>query len=313
LMNLELLFWTADVTNNTYLYEIALNHADFTLTHHMRPNGSTHHIVDVADDGTVIEKFTTQGCDSRSRGCGDTYVWARGQAWAIYGFTMTYRFTGEERFLQAAIAASDYFIENLPDDFIPYYDFLEPIPSVRSKDTSAAAIAASAFLELFSYTHNDLYFNTSVDILESLITDTYSNKNTVSNSILRKSTLHRGMGNLGTSYADYYFLESLIRYMEIGSNNLPEIFVMNTLYLDQNYPNPFNNQTTIYYTLENEGLTNLSVYDISGRKILTIVNEILPSGSYEASFNAQGLPSGIYFYVLRANGNTISKKMTLLK
>ncbi len=313
MMNLEILFWTAEVTANKYLFEIALNHADFTLTHHMRPDGSTHHIVDVANDGSVIEKFTTQGCDSRSRGCGDTYVWARGQAWAIYGFTMTYRFTGEERFLQAAIDASGYFIDNLPDDFIPFYDFLEPISSVRSKDTSAAAIAASAFIELFRYTQNEQYFNTSVEILESLMTDTYSNKNTGSNSILRKSTLHRGMGNLGTSYADYYFLESIIRYMEIGSYILPEISMMNTLYLDQNYPNPFNNQTTIYYSLENEGLTNLSVYDVSGRKVQTIINEFLPSGTYSTSFDGNGLSSGIYFYILKSNGNILTRKMTLLK
>lgn len=313
LMNLELLFWTAETIENNELYNQALSHADLSLTHHMREDGSTYHIVDFSDDGSVIEKFTTQGCNSTAPGCGDKSVWARGQAWAVYGFTMIYRFTKEERFLEAAIKASDYFIENLPDDRVPIYDFLEPVPSVRTKDASAAAIVASGLFELYSYTKNVLYFNTAVDILESLTSDNYATINSDSNAILKKSTIHRGKGNVGTSYADYYYLEAIIRYMEQVQFDLPDIETENYLYLDQNYPNPFNNTTLIYYSTEEEGRVELAIYDYTGRLVQTLVDRSLPSGNYNIVFNSSGLPSGIYFYVLRSNRQTLSKKMTLLK
>lgn len=313
LMNLELLFWAAETTDNRDLYEQALSHADLTLTHHMREDGSSYHVVDFSNDGKVIDKFTTQGCNSRAPGCGERSVWARGQAWAVYGFTMIYRYTQEERFLQAAIKASDYFIDNLPEDRVPIYDFHEPVPSVRSKDASAAAIVASGLFELYSFTNNVHYFNTALDILESLTSENYSTINSDSNSLLKQSTLHRGKGNLGTSYADYYYMEAIMRYMEMIHVQFPKIEPENILYLDQNYPNPFNNSTLIYYTTEQEGRVELSIYDYTGRRVQTLVNRSLPAGHYDVIFNNSGLPSGIYFYVLRSNRQTLSKKMTILK
>lgn len=313
LMNLELLFWAAESIENRELYDQALSHADISLTHHMREDGSTYHIVDFSDDGTVLKKFTTQGCNSTSPGCKERSVWARGQAWAVYGFTMIYRFTKEERFLQAAIKASDYFIDNLPEDRVPIYDFLEPVPSVRSKDASASAIVASGLFELYTYTNDIHYFNTAVDILESLTSANYSTINSDSNSLLKKSTIHRGMGNLGTSYADYYYMEAIIRYMELVQAELPIIETETTLYLDQNYPNPFNNSTIIYYSTEQEGNVELSIYDYTGRRVQTVVDMFQSSGHYDIEFNSTGLPSGIYFYVLRSNNRTLSKRMTILK
>lgn len=313
LMNLELLFWAAETIENRVLFDQALSHADLSLTHHMREDGSTYHIVDFSDNGTVLDKFTTQGCSSISPGCGDRTVWARGQAWAVYGFTMIYRFTKEERFLQAAIKASDYFIENLPEDRVPIYDFFEPIPSVRSKDASAAAIVASGLFELYSFTNDIHYFNTAVEILESLTSDNYSTIHSDSNSLLKKSTIHRGMGNVGTSYADYYYLEAIIRYMKLVQEELPIIEPENNLFLDQNYPNPFNNSTLIYYATEHEGRVELSIYDYTGRRVQTLVDRTLPAGNYNIVFNSSGFPSGVYFYVLRSNRQTLSKKMTILK
>lgn len=313
LINLELLFWTAETIENRDLYNQAINHADLSLTHHMREDGSTYHVVDFSDDGTVIEKFTTQGCNSKAPGCGPRSVWARGQAWAIYGFTMIYRFTKEERFLHAAIKASDYFIDNLPEDRVPIYDFLEPVPTVRSKDASASAIVASGLFELYTFTKNVHYFNTAIDILESLSTEKYSTINSDSNSLLKQTTLHRGMGNLGTSYADYYYVEAIMRYMELIQVEFPDIQPVNNLYLDQNYPNPFNTSTLIYFTTEQDGRVELSVYDYTGRRVQTLVNRTLPAGHYDVAFNSAGLPSGIYFYVLRSNRQTLSKRMTILK
>lgn len=317
LMNLELLFWAAESIENRVLYDQALSHADISLTHHMREDGSTYHIVDFANDGTVLKKFTTQGCNSTSPGCKERSVWARGQAWAVYGFTMIYRFTKEERFLQAAIKASDYFIDNLPEDKVPIYDFLEPVPSVRSKDASASAIVASGLFELYSFTKNIHYFNTAVEILEALTSDNYSTKNSDSNidsnSLLKKSTIHRGMGNVGTSYADYYYMEAIIRYMELVQADFPKIEPEKNLFLDQNYPNPFNNSTLIYYSTEQDGNVELSVYDYTGRRVQTVVNQYQSSGHYDIEINGSGLSSGIYFYILRSNNQIQSRRMTILK
>lgn len=306
LMNLEILFWTAEQTGNRKFYNVALTHAETSLKHHLRADGSTYHVVDFDDFGNINWKDTRQGYNSQS-------VWARGQAWAIYGFTMIYRFTGEQRFLEAAVSASNYFINNLPPDYIPIYDFMEPYGSVRTKDTSAAAIAASGLFELYTFTNNMRYFNTAVRILNSLSTEEYSTLNDEISSILKKSTLHRGHGNIGTSYADYYYLEAIIRYLELNDTVFPTLAGIPVLFLDQNYPNPFNNSTKIHYSIDEPGMVEISVYDMSGRKITTILNQNLSSGNYQVSFDATGLSSGVYFYVLRTTGNVITRKMVYLK
>lgn len=306
MMNLELLFWSADAADRDEWYDIALSHAETSLEHHLRPDGSTYHVVDFSDNGDVNWKNTFQGYGPES-------IWTRGQAWAIYGFTMTYRFTHDEKFLEGAKQAADLFIENLPEDYIPPYDFREPEPSVRTKDASAAAVAASGMFELYTFTNDQKYFNTAVEILQSLSSEPYLTKNSNVSSILDKSTLHRGQGNLGTSYADYYFLEAIIRYRELTNGSLPDVEKESLFYLDQNYPNPFNNSTVIYYSVKEQGNVDLSVYNLAGRKVQTLVNRNRTPGSYRADFNAANLSSGVYIYRLTVDGNVDTKKMILLK
>lgn len=306
LMNLELLFWSAEVVGRDEWHDIALAHAETSLKHHLRADGSTYHVVDFTDSGSVNWKNTFQGYGAES-------VWARGQAWAVYGFTMIYRFTKETKFLDAAKASADYFIENLPEDFVPPYDFLEPEPSVRTKDASAAAITASGLFELYTFTNNENYFNTAVEILESLSSDAYMTKNSDISSILKRSTRQRGQGNLGTSYADYYFLESIVRYRELTDANFPAIEKESLFFLDQNYPNPFNNSTVIYYSIEEEGEVDLSIYNLAGRKVQTLENRFRSEGTYRIDFNASGLSSGVYLYRLKVNGRASTKKMILVE
>lgn len=306
LMNLELLFWSSDMSGREEWYDIARTHAETSLEHHLRADGSTYHVVDFKDSGTVNWKDTFQGYGPES-------VWTRGQSWAVYGFTMVYRFTREKKFLDAARSSADFFIENLPEDFVPPYDFLEPEPSVRTKDASAAAITASGLFELYTFTNNPDYFNTAVEILNSLSSDKYLTTNSDISSILDKSTLHRGQGNLGTSYADYYFLEAIVRYRELTNEIFPEVENESLFFLDQNFPNPFNNSTVIYYSIEEEGNVELSVYNLAGRKVQTIVNRFRTSGTYRTDFNASGLSSGVYLYRLKVNGRASTKKMILLE
>ena len=306
LMNLELLFWAAQNGGRQEWYDIALSHAYTSLEHHMRPDGTSYHIVDFDDNGNVNWKDTRQGYGPNS-------VWARGQAWAIYGFAMIYRFTQKEEFLKASEVAANYFIEHLPADFVPIYDFREPISSVQSKDASAASIAASGFFELYEFTQNSQYLTSAEQILSSLTSVEYTAYNNQSSSILMKSTLHRGAGNLGTSYADYYLLEALDRYNSSVNGQTNQLEFQSFLHLRQNFPNPFNNQTRIYYSTETDENVTLNVYDASGRLIKTLVDQFLPAGNYSVNFNASDLSSGLYFYKLKNGRNVITKKMTLIK
>ena len=306
LMNLEILFWTAHETGNNKLYDIALTHAETSLKHHLREDGSSYHIVDFDENGNVNWKGTRQGFGPES-------VWARGQAWAIYGFTMIYRYTGEQKFLNAAEKASAWFIDNLPDDYVPIYDFLEPVTSVQTKDASAAAIAASGFLELYSLTNKKHYFDVAENILRSLSTESYSTLADSQNSVLKRSTLHRGKAGVGTSYGDYYYLEAIVRYREIIEEALPDITNQYAFFLDQNFPNPFSGSTNLYYSVPESGFVTLELFNTMGRLVQTVVHERKEKGNYRVILQAEMLPAGVYFYSLKANGKQRVKKMTVIR
>ena len=146
-------------------------------------------------------------------------TWSRGQAWAIYGFTMGYRFTKEERFLETARRVADYFIRNLPDDYVPYWDFqAENIPD-EPRDASAAAIAASGLLELSQFVHDGnaakKYWNNARSILLSLCTPAYSDKGTASHGLINHCVTSKPADSeidVSLIYGDYYFIEALLRY-----------------------------------------------------------------------------------------------------
>lgn len=306
LMNLEILFWAAAETGNIELYNTAVTHAETSLEHHMREDGSTYHVVDFDDAGNVNWKDTRQGYGPES-------VWARGQAWAIYGFTMIHRYTGEQKYLDAAKKASTWFIDNLPDDFVPIYDFLEPVKSVQTKDASAAAVAASAFLELYQITGQNLYIKTAEQILSSLSSDKYSTRTDSQNSILKRSTLHRGKGKLGTSYADYYYLEAIVRYLKINGGALPEINNHYAFFLGHNFPNPFRDRTTIYYSVSENSFVKVELYNTVGQKIRTMVSEMKQPGNYRINLQATSLSPGIYFCTLTSAGRREVKKITVIR
>jgi len=210
MMNLELLMWAAENGGDESLKTIAVNHAKKTLENHVREDGSTYHIIDYNDDGTIRAKDTHQGYNVES-------TWSRGQAWGLYGFIMMYRYTENDTFLTAAKNLSDYFIDNLPNDFVPYSDFEDPnIPNV-SKDASAAAIACSALFEISEYVEDEKYKNAALDILNSLVTN-YLSKNSNYQSVIKRGCTGSGNPERGLIYADYYFLEALLRYI---NNPLP--------------------------------------------------------------------------------------------
>ena len=221
MLNLELLFWASKNGGGKDLYNIAYSHALVTSQNQFREDFSTCHVV-VYDtiNGKRISQLTHQGYADES-------MWARGQAWAIYGFTMCYRETGEPSFLEVAQKAADIYLKKLPKDYIPYWDFDVPNLLNEPRDASAAAVVASGLLELSSYVKDkakaDLYFNSAVKMIEALSSPAYRSGRG-NNAFLLHSTGHKpNVTEIDASiiYADYYYIEALIRLNRIYNNIKP--------------------------------------------------------------------------------------------
>jgi unsaturated chondroitin disaccharide hydrolase len=217
MMNLELLFWASKHGGKPEWYDIAVSHALKTRQEHVRADGSTYHqiIYDPAT-GAVRKKGTVQGYR-------DDTTWARGQAWAIYGFTMTYRETNDSRFLETARKTADYFLSNLPPDHVPYWDFQAPAIPNEPRDSSAAAIAASGLLELSQLepdaARKQSYLSGALAILVALSTPAYLAEGTTTRAILLHGTNYKPGGDYDTGliWGDYYFLEGLLRAQRLSS------------------------------------------------------------------------------------------------
>lgn len=214
MMNLELLFEAYILTKDSVYYDVAVNHANTTLKNHFREDHSTFHVVDYLPDGTINAKKTHQGYS-------DSSVWARGQAWAVYGYTMAYRYTNDKAYLNQAEQTAIFYLnhENLPADGIPYWDFDDPNIPNAPKDVSAATIMASAFFELYEYTNKDVYIDYANKVLESVKHPEYLLGEFVDAPFI----LNRSTGNYNKNseidcpivYADYYFLEALVRQKKV--------------------------------------------------------------------------------------------------
>lgn len=211
MMNLELLFWAFKQTKDSSFYRIAVNHANTTMRNHFRPDFSSYHVVDYdVATGFVKKKNTHQGYADES-------AWSRGQAWALYGYAVCYRETGDKKYLQLAENIAQFIFSHprLPTDLIPFWDFDDPkIPNVP-RDASAAAVTASALYQLASLKSKYAkdYIKKAEKILESLSTPTYLAPAGSNHGFLLKHSTG-GLPNgfeidAPIVYADYYFLEAL--------------------------------------------------------------------------------------------------------
>ncbi len=210
LINLEMLFWAAKNGENKYLYDIAVAHADKAMQTLFRPDYTSYHVA-VYDTitGNLIKAVTHQGYQDES-------MWARGQAWAIYGYTMIYRETKDPKYLDFVQHVSDVYLKSLPEDYVPYWDFSAPGIPDAPRDASAAAIIASGLLELSTYLQSpkaETYYNAAVKMLSSLSSDKYQSRESKP-SFLLHSTGHWPNGSeidYSIIYADYYYMEALLR------------------------------------------------------------------------------------------------------
>lgn len=211
MLNLELLFWASKETGDPVYRAIAIKHAETTMKNHFRDDFSSYHVVEYDEStGAVRNKNTSQGYADES-------VWARGQSWAMYGYTMVYRETGDIKFLDFAKKVTERYILGLPKDYIPYWDFNVSGMKGEPRDASAAAIAASGLVELSTLVKTSelatRYRSAADGILNSLASPAYSAKG-VNDAFLLHCTGAKPQGNeidVALIYADYYYLEAILR------------------------------------------------------------------------------------------------------
>ncbi len=215
MMNLELLFWATKYSGDSSFYRIAVTHANTTMKNHFRKDHSSYHVVDYDPaTGKVISKTTHQGYADES-------AWARGQAWGLYGYTVMYRCTKNKNYLTLANGIAQFIMNhpNLPADKIPYWDYNTPDIPATYRDASAAAITASALLELSKYTDaksSSQYIHFAEQVLRSLSTPTYTAPPGENGGFILKHSTGHLPGNseidVPLTYADYYYIEALMRY-----------------------------------------------------------------------------------------------------
>ncbi len=226
-MNLELLFWASKVSGDPKYRDIAITHANTTLENHFRPDYSSFHVVDydAAGDGKAIQFHTHQGYAHES-------AWARGQSWGLYGFIVCYRETGDQRYLDQAEAIAEFILShpNLPEDKVPYWDFDAPDIPTAPRDVSAATIMASALYELstMNTAKSGYYREMAGQVIESVSNNYRARLHEQHGFLTVSSTGHLPAGseiNVPIVYADYYFIESLVRRERLANGDpvVPEI------------------------------------------------------------------------------------------
>ena len=212
-MNQELLFYTSLLTGDDQYKNLALIHIDTMIGELYRPDYTCYHVIDFdPNTGAIRSKTTAQGYSADS-------IWARGQSWGFYGLVMFYRYTQDKKYLNLAENVINTLLnhKNMPEDLVPYWDYLYPEIPNTLRDDSAAAIMASALYELSTYSgEKSVYYKEKADkILTSLSTKYRAKKVGDNLNFILTTAVGHFMGNLEKdvpiNYADYYFLEALTR------------------------------------------------------------------------------------------------------
>lgn len=215
MLNLELLFWAAKHGGDSKYYDIAVKHAETTMKNHFRPDLTSWHVIEYDSiSGAILNRHTKQGYADDSR-------WSRGQAWGVYGYTMVYKETKDKKFLDFAQKITDKYLSMLPEDMVPCWDFDVANDPKEEKDASAAAVVASALLDLSTFVESkedkERYYDAAIKMLKSLGSDKYSGVGKA-DSFLLHSTGAKSLGHeidVALIYADYYYIEALSRLQKM--------------------------------------------------------------------------------------------------
>jgi len=213
LLNLPLLYWAAEQTGDRRYYDVAYAHARKSLRFLVRGDGSSYHTFYFDQEtGGAIRGGTHQGYQDGS-------TWTRGQAWGVYGFALSYRYTKNEEFLAASKRLARYFIEHLPDDSVAYWDFDVPIEPGTPRDSSASAIVACGLLELLELIGEDdpdrAIFAEALERSMRSLVERYATIGTPdAEGLLRHGSYHVRGDRAPDDFmiwGDYYYLEALVR------------------------------------------------------------------------------------------------------
>lgn len=316
MMNIELLYWSAAHGGPASLRTLAQSHGLRSRLDHVRADGSTFHLIDYnPNSGAELDSLTVQGASNAS-------TWSRGQAWGLYGFTMSYRETGDARFLATAEQLADWFIDHLPADGMPYWDFQAPGIPNEPKDSSAAAIAASGLLELSTLTNDvearNRYRNSAAAMLAVLCSPAYLAEGTSSHGILRHGTGNKPAASeidVSLIWGDYYFLQALLRYRALATDTrLPRP----TAELGPVRPNPFNPGAQFSFETASGGRVRLCIFDARGLEVRCLADEFLPAGTHVRAWDGTrsdgtALASGTYFVRLETSRSVATRKATLVR
>ena len=226
MMDLEFLYWAAEASGNRKYANQADQHAFFTMLRLLNNDGRVLHVADFnPTTGEPYLQKTPELADDKKyspKGYSPSSVWALGQAWAIYGFTTAYQHSSRTVFLNAARLSADYFIDHLPEDGIPLWDFELPPNEPRAKDSSAGAVAAAALLKLSRIypggPEKKRFHEAAMKIITSLNQDYFGRTEVpgvLSGGLFNKN-MSLGIGG-STSWGDYYFIEALLLLQDTRS------------------------------------------------------------------------------------------------
>lgn len=218
LLNLPLLFWASEVTGYDKYRNIAVTHFHTTADVLIRADGS------VAQAARFDNETGEHLCNYTRQGYSNDSAWSRGQAWAVYGPAIAYKYTGLQECKEMFLKTAPYFMNHLPEDMVAYFDLQFTEGDEWPRDSSAAAIAACGMLEMAKYLEQDeaeYYVNCAKKILKSLYDNYMVRDFSMSNGLLlhgtyccktEYNTMSRNLGkDECTSFGDYFFMEALTR------------------------------------------------------------------------------------------------------
>ena len=218
MMNLEFLLWAANVSGNSFYKELSVSHANKTIENHYRDDYSCFHVVSYDTISGIPEK------KQNFQGFSDESAWSRGQAWGLYGYVVMYRETKDKRFLEQAVRIADFTLNhpNMPDDYIPYWDYNAPGIPGEPRDASAGALTASTLIELSGYVDKELsdkYLKIAEIQLRTLASPEYTAPIGENGGFVLMhsvgSLAHNSEVDVPLTYADYYYIEALMRYRKL--------------------------------------------------------------------------------------------------
>ena len=212
--NIPLLYWAAEVTGDKNYYDKAYSHAKVTMANIVREDASTHHTYFFNEDGSPAYGKTAQGA-------GDNSCWARGQAWIVSGLPLSYKYTKDESMVELFEKVTNYFINRLPEDFVPFWDLIFSDGDNELRDSSSASIATCGILEMLPHIKDEnlraIYEGAADKMMYSLF-ENYSTKDMPESNGLLLHAVYSIPANIGVDemniWGCYYYMEALVRMIK---------------------------------------------------------------------------------------------------